>query len=252
MTERTDLHGTVALVTGGAVGIGRHIAVRLAEDGADVAITYLSHGPDETLADIRALGRRGHAIKVDATDPDAVTAAVQDVVQQLGVVAVLVNNAGGLVGRIPLADMSTTHWHQVLELNLSSAFFFLRATAPQMPDGGRVINIGSLAGDNGGSAGAGAYAVAKAGLAGLTRAAAKEFASAGITVNAVAPGFIDQTPFHETFSTPEAVDAMTKSTAVGRPGAPSEVAHAVSFLASARAGFITGAVLDLNGGTYFT
>ncbi|GAA1501738.1 SDR family oxidoreductase [Terrabacter terrae] len=251
-SEVTDQNRTVALVTGGAVGIGRDIAIRLAEDGADVAFTYLSHAPDDTLAAIQALGRRAHAIKVDATDPDAVNAAVREVVQQLGGVGVLVNNAGGLVGRVPLAEMSAQHWHRVLDVNLSSAFFFLQATAPHMPAGGRVVNIGSLAGDNGGSAGAGAYATAKAGLAGLTRAAAKEFAPAGITVNAVAPGFIDQTPFHETFSTPAAVEAMTKSTAVGRPGAPSEVAHAVSFLASTRAGFITGAVLDLNGGTYFT
>jgi 3-oxoacyl-[acyl-carrier protein] reductase len=249
---RTDLSGTVALVTGGAVGIGRDIALRLAEDGADVALTYLSHAPDETLADIRGRGRRAHAIELDATDPAAVPAAVDEVVQQLGTVGVLVNNAGGLVGRVSLADMSTEHWHRVLDVNLSSAFYFLRATAPQMPAGGRVVNIGSLAGDNGGSAGAAAYAAAKAGLAGLTRAAAKEFAPAGITVNAVAPGFIDRTPFHETFSTPAAVDLMTRSTAVGRPGAPSEVAHTVSFLASPQAGFITGAVIDINGGTWFT
>jgi 3-oxoacyl-[acyl-carrier protein] reductase len=250
--DRIDLSGAVALVTGGAVGIGRNIAVRLAEDGADVAITYLTHAPDETLANIRALGRRAHAIEVDATEPNAVDAAVLQVLEHLGMIGVLVNNAGGLVARVPLAEMSTEHWHRVLDVNLSSAFYFLRATAPRMTAGGRIINIGSLAGDNGGSAGAAAYAAAKAGLAGLTRAAAKEFAPAGITVNAIAPGFIDQTPFHETFSTTAAVDAMTKSTAVGRPGAPSEVAHTVSFLASAEAGFITGSVLDINGGTYFT
>jgi 3-oxoacyl-[acyl-carrier protein] reductase len=251
-SERSSLYGTVALVTGGAVGIGREIAVRLAEDGADVALTYLSHRPDEALAGIHALGRRAQAVQVDATDPEAVAAAVDEVVRELGTVGVLVNNAGGLVGRVPLADMSTDHWHRVLDVNLSSAFFFLRATAPQMPAGGRIINIGSLAGDNGGSTGAAAYAAAKAGLAGLTRAAAKEFAPAGITVNAVAPGFIDQTPFHATFSTAASIDAMTRSTAVGRPGLPSEVAHTVSFLASPGAGFITGAVLDINGGTYFT
>jgi 3-oxoacyl-[acyl-carrier protein] reductase len=191
-------------------------------------------------------------VQVDATDPEAVAAAVDEAVRELGAIGVLVNNAGGLVGRVPLADMSTDHWHRVLDVNLSSAFFFLRATAPQMPAGGRIINIGSLAGDNGGSTGAAAYAAAKAGLAGLTRAAAKEFAPAGITVNAVAPGFIDQTPFHATFSTAASIDAMTRSTAVGRPGLPSEVAHTVSFLASPGAGFITGAVLDINGGTYFT
>ncbi len=251
-SERSSLYGTVALVTGGAVGIGREIAVRLAEDGADVALTYLSHRPDEALSAIRALGRRAQAVQVDATDPEAVAAAVDEAVRELGAIGVLVNNAGGLVGRVPLADMSTDHWHRVLDVNLSSAFFFLRATAPQMPAGGRIINIGSLAGDNGGSTGAAAYAAAKAGLAGLTRAAAKEFAPAGITVNAVAPGFIDQTPFHATFSTAASIDAMTRSTAVGRPGLPSEVAHTVSFLASPGAGFITGAVLDINGGTYFT
>lgn len=249
---RPDLSGTVALVTGGAIGIGRDIAVRLAEDGADVALTYLSHGPDEVLAAIAGLGRRGHAVQVDATDAEAVTAGVQEVVRELGPIGVLVNNAGGLVGRVSIAEMTADHWRRVLDVNLSSAFYFTRAVASGMRSGGRIVNIGSLAGDNGGSVGAAAYATAKAGMAGLTRAAAKEFAPAGITVNAVAPGFIDQTPFHATFSTPDAVEAMTRSTAVGRPGVPSEVAHTVSFLASRDAGFITGAVLDVNGGTYFT
>jgi 3-oxoacyl-[acyl-carrier protein] reductase len=242
----------VALVTGAGVGIGRDAAERLADNGFDVAVTYLTHEADELVAAIEARGRRAIALKVDGTDSAAVTAAVDEVVERLGGLDVLVNNVGGLIGRHAIAEMTDEHWHAVIDVNLSSAFYFTRAAARHLADGGRIINIGSLAGENGGSAGAAAYAASKAGLAGFTRGAAKEFGARDITVNAIAPGFIDDTPFHATFSTAEAQQAMVDATAVGRRGVPADVSAVVEFLASPGAGFVTGAVIDLNGGSYFS
>jgi 3-oxoacyl-[acyl-carrier protein] reductase len=242
----------VALVTGAGVGIGRDAAEKLAQDGFDVAITYLSHPADEVVAAIEAAGRRALALQVDGKDSSAVNRTVATVVEQLGGIDVLVNNVGGLVARHSIAEMTDEHWHAVIDVNLSSAFYFTRAVAPHLSEGGRIINIGSLAGENGGSAGAGAYAASKAGLAGFTRASAKEFGPSGITVNAIAPGFIDDTPFHATFSTAEAQKAMVDSTAVQRRGIPADVSAVVRFLASPDAGFVTGAVIDLNGGSYFS
>jgi 3-oxoacyl-[acyl-carrier protein] reductase len=246
------LQGLVALVTGGGVGIGKDVAVRLAAEGADVAVTYLTHPADETRQAIEEQGRRAYAVQIDASVPEDVSAAVDRVVNELGRLDILVNNAGGLIARVPIAEMTDEHWHRVIDVNLSSAFYFTRAFAPHMTRGGRIINIGSLGGDNGGSAGAGAYATAKAGLVGFTRAAAKEFGVAGITVNAIAPGFIDDTPFHATFSVPASKDAMVAQTAVGRAGRPADVSEVVAFLSSAGAGFVSGAVIDVNGGSYFT
>jgi 3-oxoacyl-[acyl-carrier protein] reductase len=140
----------------------------------------------------------------------------------------------------------------VLALNLTSVFYCTRAAAAHMVEGGRIVNLSSQAAQGGGGPGASAYAAAKAGLIGFTRAMAKELGPRGITVNAIAPGFIDDTPFHATFSTPEAQASMVAAAAVGRAGTPADVAAAVAYLVSPEAGFVSGAVLDLNGASYFT
>ena len=162
------------------------------------------------------------------------------------------NNAGGLLARVAIAEMTDEHWHRVLELNLSGAFYCTRAAAAHLGPGGRIVNLSSLAAENGGGPGATAYAAAKAGLVGFTRAAAKELGGRGITVNAIAPGFIDETPFHATFSSADAQQAMIAQAAVGRAGSPADVAALVSYLASPEAGFVTGTVIDVNGGSYYT
>ena len=162
------------------------------------------------------------------------------------------NNAGGLVARVRIDEMSDDHWDRVLALNLSSAFYCTRAAAPHLGPGGRIVNVSSQAGQGGGGPGASAYAAAKAGLIGFTRASAKELGGRGITVNAIAPGFIGDTPFHATFSTPEAQQAMAAQAALGRAGVPDDVAAVVAFLASPGSGYITGTVSDVNGGSYFT
>jgi 3-oxoacyl-[acyl-carrier protein] reductase len=242
----------VALVTGGALGIGRAIALRLAADGASIAIGYHRQAADEVVAEIEALGGVACAVDLDVTDRARVDAAVAEVVARLGRLDILVNNAGGLLARIPIGEMGDDHWHRVLELNLTGTFYCTRAAAPYLGPGGRIVNVSSTAAENGGGPGAAAYATAKAGLIGFTRAAAKEFGGKGITVNAVAPGFIGDTPFHATFSSEEAQRAMVAQTAVGRAGDPMDVAAVVAFLASPESGYVTGTVTDINGGSYFT
>lgn len=249
---RFDLTGRTALVTGGHVGIGRAIAQALAEHGADVAVTYMSHADSDVTDLIEAAGRRAMSLQVDATDSAAVDNVVGDVGAEFGHIDILVNNAGGLVARKTLSEMSDDHWRHVMDLNLASAMYFSRAVLPWMTsDSGRIVNVSSLAAQNGGGAGSSAYATSKAGMIGLTRALAKELAPK-VTVNAVAPGLILKTPFHETF-TPEADQQATiKGIPVQRPGEPDDVAAAVLFLAAPSASFTTGEVIDVNGGVNFT
>ena len=247
-----ELLGRTALVTGGGVGIGRGIAIALAMAGADVAITHHRHDGVEVVSAIEAAGRRGFDYPLDATDSAQVDGVVAAAATALdGHLDILVNNTGGLVGRMPLADLSDEHWHTVLDLNLSSAFYCLRAVLPFMGEGGRIVNVSSVAGSNGGGPGALAYATSKAGMDGLTRAAAKELAPRGIVVNGVAPGLILDTPFHDTFTPVADQEATIRSTPAGRAGYPDDVAGPVVFLCSPAAGFTTGVTVGINGGTYF-
>jgi 3-oxoacyl-[acyl-carrier protein] reductase len=253
VVERFGLLGAGVLVTGGSVGIGRAVALAVAQAGADVVFTYHSHTSDETAAAIRALGRRAVALPLDVTQPKDVDERVKQAAHELGgSLDILINNAGGLVGRVAIADMTVEHWRRVLELNLSSVFYCTRAALPFMTEGrGRIVNISSVAALDGGGPGAAAYAAAKAGLLALTRALAKELAPRGITVNAVAPGLILDTPFHATFSTEERVQATIGRIPVGRGGVPDDVANAVVYLSSAGAGFVTGEVIRIDGGLLF-
>jgi 3-oxoacyl-[acyl-carrier protein] reductase len=250
--RRVALVSRVALVTGGAAGIGRAIAVRLAADGAAVAIGYHAFPPDEAIAEIESRGGEALALPLDVTDRRRVDEAVADLVAHFGRLDILVNNAGGLLARVTIDQMDDDHWHRVLALNLTGAFYCTRAAARYLGSGGRIVNVSSLAAQNGGGAGASAYAAAKAGLIGFTRASAKELGAKGVTVNAITPGFIGDTAFHATFSSAEAQRAMVAQTALGRAGDPADVAAVVAYLASPESGYITGTVSDVNGGSYFT
>lgn len=246
----TDLANTTALVTGGGVGIGRQIALRLARAGARVAVTYRTHEPDPELLDALG-GSDAVTMSLDATSESEVARLAADLADRFGTLDVLVNNAGGLVKRATLAELDPELWRTILAVNLDSTYLVTRALLPMMTRGrGRVINIGSLAGHNGGGPGAVAYATSKAAIVGFTRAVAKEVAADGITVNALAPGFIEATPFHETFTSAEARAATLAAIPVGRAGIPEDVAAAVHWLASADSGFVTGTVVDINGGHY--
>lgn len=243
-----------ALITGGGVGIGLAIAQALATDGAQIALTYRTHEPSpEAVADLaERSGSDVLVLKVDATSPAEVDGMASAVREAFGTLDILVNNVGGLVQRSLIADMDFELWRTVMATNLDSTYLVTHALLPSIREGsGRIINIASLAGRNGGHPGATAYATSKAALFGFTRGLAKELAPAGITVNALAPGFIEDTPFHSTFTTEDSKRDTITTIPTGRAGVPADVAQASVWLAAPAASFVTGTIVDINGGQYF-
>ena len=251
-----SLSGKTAFVTGGNIGIGRAVSLAFARCGADVALTYYSHRDEgeKTAEAIKQMGRRALALQMDATDSGQVNKVVAQAAQALGGhIDILMNNAGHLVGRSTIADMTDEHWFQTINVNLTSTFFCTRAVLPFMNSGwGRIVNMSSLAARNGGGAGATAYAASKSAILAFTYGLCKEVADRGITVNAVAPGLILDTPFHETFNTDEGIRAAINSIPLKRGGTPDDVANTVLYFASELGSFITGEIAEINGGMYFT
>ncbi|WP_392424602.1 SDR family oxidoreductase [Barrientosiimonas humi] len=248
-----DLTGRTALVTGGGVGIGAAVAAALTDAGARVAITYRSHPPtEEALTALGGPAGRPVAVQLDSADEAAVERSVGEAAAELGGLDIVVNNIGGLVRRATLDTLTLAQWREILTVNLDSTFLVSHAALPHLRDGtGRIINLASLAGHTGGHPGALAYATAKAGIFGFTRALAKELAPRGITVNALAPGFIEATPFHDTFTTAASKAATIRDIPAGRAGTPLDVAGAAVWLASDLASYVNGAVIDINGAQYF-
>ena len=250
-----NLSGKTALVTGGNIGIGRAVSLALARCGADVALTYYSHQAEgeETANAIQEMGRKAFAFQLDATNSKQVNQVVAQAAEALGGhIDILMNNAGHLIGRSLIVEMSDEHWHQVIDVNLSSAFYCTRAALPYMNTGwGRIVNMSSLAAHNGGGNGATAYATSKAAIIAFTRGLCKEVASQGITVNALAPGLILETPFHDTFNTDAGKQGAINNTPLQRGGTPDDVAGTVLYFVSDLASFITGEIAEINGGLYF-
>ncbi|WP_406185647.1 3-oxoacyl-ACP reductase family protein [Streptomyces sp. NBC_01006] len=238
--------GTVALVTGGSRGIGAATALRLAQDGADVALTYV-HGAQaaaEVVARIEALGRRALAVRADAGDPAQAVAAVAETVRGLGRIDTLVNNAGvGVLG--PLDTLTPADVDRVLAVNVRGVFLTTQAAAARMGPGGRIITIGSCMAARVPGPGGTLYAMSKAALTGLNKALARELGGRGITANLVHPGPVD-TDMNPADG-PHAA-AQSALTALGRFGTAQEVAGLVSFLAGPDAGFVTGAEFAVDGG----
>lgn len=243
-----------ALVTGAASGIGLAIAERLAADGYAVMLLDVDPRVDESARKIAQEGRTADGFVLDVADGAAVEAVMRDIVQSRGNPAVLVNNAGlhpiPRSGSLRIEDTSLEEWNRTLDVNLTGAFLMCRAVMPHMRAAGkgRIINIASRAGRTAVTASGVHYAASKAGMIGLTRAVAAQCAKAGITVNAIAPGRI-ATPLTERASDEQSLAAL-KRIPVGRAGTAEEIAAIVAFMASDAAAFITGAVLDANGGAF--
>jgi len=244
------LAGRVALVTGASRGIGRAVACRLAADGAEVAVNYVSNAAaaDETVARIRAAGGVATAVRFDVGDAAAVRSAVQNIVDRASRIDILVNNAGLAIDGL-LLRLKEDDWERGLRINLTGVFHCTKAAARAMIRNrwGRIINLASVVAEMG-NAGQAAYAAAKAGVIGLTKSLARELSSRGITVNAVAPGFVE-TDMTAALS-PEQKAFYENVIPAGRVATPEEVAESVAFLASPGAGYITGHVLRVNGGLY--
>jgi 3-oxoacyl-[acyl-carrier protein] reductase len=249
---QADLTETVALVTGAGAGIGQAAVLELAARGADVAVHYHRNaaGASETARRAEALGRKAATFTGDLVRRDEAAALVAAVVARFGRIDVLVNNAGDLVERRPLLEMTEALWRQVIDLNLSSAFFVTQAVAPGMIERkrGAIVNVSSLAAHNGGGPGALAYAAAKGGLISLTKAMAKELAPRGVRVNCVAPGLIGQTSFHDRFTPRESFEAAERTVPMGRAGTPEEVARVIAFLCGRDSAYLAGETVEINGG----
>ncbi len=244
-----SLEGRVAIVTGGAQGIGRATVMALAKAGAKVAITNLRCAKlDQTIQEIKDMG--GDALKfcVDVTNVEAVQEMVDQTIANWGKIDILVNNAGITKDNLVMR-MKTADWEAVLKTNLDGTFYCTRAVLPSMvrQRWGRIVNISSVVAQAG-NVGQANYIASKAGIIGLTKAVAAEVARRNITVNSIAPGFIE-TPMTAGLS-PEIKEKMLSVIPMGRMGTDAEIAHSVLFLASPEASYITGQVLSVNGGMY--
>ncbi len=248
-----ELTNKIAIVTGGARDIGRQVSIKLAAEGASVAVNYFDNSADaeDTVNTIIASGGIAVAIQGDMTKFADAQRLIAETQKAFGKkIDILVNVAGGLMGRHTIVEMEEKFWDAVMDVNLKSVFFVTKAAIPFMNDGGAIINFSTQAVHDGGGPGAIAYASAKAGVLTFTRGLAKELAPKKIRVNAVSPGMINTT-FHNTFTKPEVRQKVAAMTPLGREGEAFEVADLVVFLASQRASFINGETVQINGGLFF-
>jgi 3-oxoacyl-[acyl-carrier protein] reductase len=244
-----QLRGRKALVTGGASGIGRAIALAFASEGAEVALTYLTSDPGSTVDAARSKGVRALALKADLSQEQEADRVVETTIRELGALDILVANAGGLVQRSRTVDMPFSLWCEVMAVNLNSTFLCCRAALRHMEPRrtGNLILISSLAGHNGGGSEATHYGAAKGAMITYTRGLAKEVGPLGIRVNGIAPGLI-ATRFHDTFNTPQGRRSVVEVTPLRREGTSEDVAGAAVFLASECSSFLTGETIEVNGG----
>lgn len=251
MAAQFDLRGKVALVTGASSGIGRATALTLARNGAAIVVNYHrnARGAAETVAEIQAMRRNAVAVRADVSQRVDVLRMVGETLDNFGSIDILVNNAGSIVKLAAIEDCTDEVWDTVLAVNLKSVFLCTQAVIPYLKEQGRgrIINISSLAAQNGGRGGSLPYAAAKAAVNTLTKGLASELGEYQVTVNAIAPGII-LTPFHDQFSRPDRLQDVINATPLRRAGAPEEVAELVAYLASDEAGFITGEIFGIDGG----
>ncbi len=245
------MKGKTAIVTGGGRDIGRACALRLASEGANVAINYFSSsdGADSAVKEITDAGGSAFALKGDLSSQEGVSALVDKTVSEFGGIDVLVNNTGGLVARKTIAEMDLAHWQTVMDLNLTSIFLMVKACLPHMKKG-TIVNLASQAGRDGGGPGSIPYASSKGAVMTMTRGLAKELGP-DIRVNALCPGMID-TDFHNIHTKPEVRTMVENAAPVKRQGTPEDIANMVAFLATDQSAFVTGTNIDINGGMLFS
>ncbi len=249
------LTGKNAIVTGTSQGIGAAVSKALIEEGCNICMHYFhsKEEPERLKKLAQSLNQKAICVKADLTEEEEAVRCIREGAAFLGTVDVLVNNSGGLVQRRFLAAIDSDYWQRVIDINLKTMMLVTREALPHLntAEGASVINIASLAGRGGGHPGSLVYAATKGAMLTWSRALARELADRGIRVNSVAPGFIEGTAFHDTFTTPESAAGTIRAIPLGRAGRPEDVARAVVFLASEYDGFITGETLDVNGGVYF-
>jgi 3-oxoacyl-[acyl-carrier protein] reductase len=249
-----DLHGKSVLITGASTGIGAAAARAFARSGCKVGIHYNAsrNRAEEVAADVRLAGGQAHLVGGDFTDSATVRRVIEEAAAALSGIDILINNAGGLVRRVPVGEIDDAFFDEVIDLNVRSVVMATGAAAAHMRRAGRgnIINVTSIAARNGGANGASMYASAKAFVSTFTRGMAKELVKDNIRVNAVSPGVIT-TPFHERYSTPQMLETMRLTIPMARLGTADECAGAFLFLASdALSGYVTGQIIEVNGGQY--
>lgn len=248
-----SLKNKVAIITGSIQGIGKATAKLFAECGANVVINNNTDGELlESVADeIRQTGVKVKAVLADVTKRDEAQKLI-DAAMELGGIDILVNNAGGLIKRVPIADFDEGHFDTVMDVNLKTAFLMSSLVMPHMKEkkSGRIVNIASLAGHDGGGGGAAAYAASKGATWTFTKSLAKEMAPFGVQVNSVSPGFIASTKFHDTFTPKEVQEKVVASIPLKRAGTSEDVANVILFLASDLSDYLTGQIIEVNGGIY--
>mgnify|MGYP001432781554 CR=1 FL=1 len=247
-----ELQGKAVLITGASTGIGAALAKAFASQGAFVGIHYNSSeaAAQSVAEDIRAAGGTAHLVRADASKSGEIARAVEETAAAFGRLDGLINNAGGMVARLPYAEMTDAHYDAVMDLNGRSILAATRAALPYLKNAGSgfIINTTSIAARNGASNGAGLYGSSKAFVSNVTRGMAKEFIPFGIRVNAVAPGVID-TPFHERYSTEAQLKAMLATIPQGRLGTVEDCVGVYLFLAcQSLSGYIIGQTIEVNGG----
>ncbi|PWG04561.1 SDR family NAD(P)-dependent oxidoreductase [Polaribacter aquimarinus] len=242
------------LITAGAQGIGEAITKHFIDSGANVAIHYFSSAEtaNELVDYAIHKGQKAVAISGDLTKEEDANLLVDNTIDALGGLDILINNAGSLVARRLLGEMEADFWHKVMDINLTSMMFVTKAAAPYLTknENSSIVNLASLAGRKGGHPGSLVYATSKGAILTFTRALASELGPKGVKVNAVAPGLILGTSFHNTHTTKESAAETIAGIPIQRAGNTDDVARAVLYLASEYDGFITGATLDINGGVY--
>jgi len=247
---KVNLEGKTAIVTGGGTGIGKAISAGLARNGAAVVINYSKSRAEaeETVAEIVGTGGRAIAAQADVTKEEQVAGLIDGTITAFGGLDILVANAGGRTIDAPSTDLTRDQWSDGFDVNCTSAFLCVKQAAPRLADGsGRIVLTSSISARSGAGPGMVIYAAAKGALNNMTRNWAKEFAPRGITVNAIAPGII-RTRLHEQFTPPEEYKKLIERIPLGRDGLPEDCVGAVLLFASDAGSFITGQILEINGG----